>query len=118
MIPTYKVLTRADRFAEIKQRVGVYAEQLVETHTKGAVAQMKELAPYKTGRLRDGIEPASVEKKTGFGVTMGITIEAPYWPYVNYGTVYMEARPFVEPALRQAYEALMRDVANIESALR
>jgi HK97 gp10 family phage protein len=63
----------------------------------GAVARdAQAAAPYRTGRLRRSI---TVERATGRDAgTVHVIAGAPYAGYVEFGTRYMAARPFMRPA--------------------
>lgn len=66
----------------------------------------KRLAPVKTGTLRRSVTSRVVSPTRG---QVGSNLE--YAPYVEYGTRYMEAQPFLEPAIDDSK-------AEIESALK
>lgn len=48
---------------------------------------------------------------SGFSVTVGPTTE--YAPYLEYGTRFMEAQPFVRPAWTEQVPKFVRDLNNI-----
>ncbi len=54
---------------------------------------MRRLVPVDTGALRSSIEDTYVDP-TGV-----ITVGTDYWRYVEYGTRYMDAQPYIRPAL-------------------
>jgi HK97 gp10 family phage protein len=52
-----------------------------------------ELAPRRTGYLAEHIHAER------YGDVVQVVSEAPYSIYVEFGTVYMEAQPFLRPAM-------------------
>lgn len=57
----------------------------------------QQLAPYKTGELRDS---GATEEKDESTTIVGFT--APHAPHQEYGTSVMEAQPFLTPAFHQS----------------
>ncbi|MEM2281817.1 MAG: HK97 gp10 family phage protein [Candidatus Bathyarchaeia archaeon] len=55
----------------------------------------KILAPARTGRLRSSI----YSKASGWTVEVGASAE--YAAYVEFGTRYMQAKPFLRPAIEE-----------------
>lgn len=76
-----------------------YVEANAKTAVKASadkmVAEAKRLAPVDTGYMKSSISSRSVEA----GKMAELTVEAPYAGYVEYGTVYMAAQPFLGPAV-------------------
>lgn len=60
----------------------------------------KALAPVDTGRLRGSITYALGRDGAGLFADVGTAVE--YAPFLELGTRYMAARPFLVPALRAA----------------
>lgn len=59
-------------------------------------------APIRTGNLRNSIQPGPASPQ-------GVQVEAgaDYAAYVELGTRYMSARPYMKPAIGQAVQALV-----------
>jgi HK97 gp10 family phage protein len=57
----------------------------------------KQLCPVDTGRLRSSITREVGRDGRGLYATVGTNVE--YAPYVELGTRFMGARPFLRPAL-------------------
>lgn len=74
----------------------------------------KRKAPYKTGNLRRSIhiEPRGVSRGAA-SVEVGTNVE--YAHYLEFGTRYMAARPYLRPALDENRTAVQ---AAVTSALR
>lgn len=56
----------------------------------------KQLCPVDTGRLRSSISWAIVPDGRSIAGVVGTDVE--YAPYVEFGTVKMDAQPFLRPA--------------------
>ena len=64
---------------------------------------------YQTGNTKRSIQEHI--SNDGLSVTVGPTTE--YAPYLEYGTRYMEAQPFVRPAFEVQVPKFVRDLNNI-----
>lgn len=64
---------------------------------------------YQTGTTKLSIQEHI--ENGGMAVTVGPTTE--YAPYLEYGTRYMEAQPFVRPAFTIQVPKFVRDLENI-----
>jgi HK97 gp10 family phage protein len=58
------------------------------------------LCPVDTGRLRASITWMVTKDAMGLVAIIGTNVE--YAIFVEFGTIYMEAQPFLRPALREA----------------
>lgn len=65
-------------------------------------------APVLTGLLK-----ASIQRQRLGLRRHRVIVGAHYGIYVNYGTRYMRAQPFWEPAIRQAQRDLRRDMKEL-----
>ena len=65
-------------------------------------ARAKQNAPVRTGQLRDSIT-SLVEADSAF-----VGSDLDYAPFVEYGTRYMMARPFLSDAVEQSQEGIDR----------
>lgn len=71
------------------QRAGIMAQN-----------RARQLAPVDTGRLRASIvSKTTASTRTLEAVEVGTNVE--YAPYVEFGTRYMRAQPFLRPALAE-----------------
>lgn len=64
---------------------------------------------YQTGTTKDSI--GAETKDAGFTVEVGPTTE--YSPYLEYGTRFMEAQPFIRPALEEQTEKFKSDLQKL-----
>ena len=120
--------TATNRYAELGQTIRAQAAAVVAEHTQACVETMKQLCPVSHEvppkhprrpeeehvHMRDTIE-ADLETATAdVAQPEGVVkIGAYYWIYVNYGTRFMTARPFVEPAVEQQRAPFLADLGNI-----
>ena len=82
-------------------------DAVVKNNTERTKRKAKQLAPVDTWFMHDSIY-TSYEPLTGF-----IHSPASYSGYVEFGTRYMSAQPFIRPALewmKPKYEKDLRDV--------
>lgn len=64
---------------------------------------------YQTGTTKRSI---GLDIKDG-GMTAEVEPETEYSPYLEYGTRFMEAQPFVRPALEEQAEQFKRDLQKL-----
>lgn len=64
---------------------------------------------YQTGTTKRSI---GLEIKDG-GLTAESGAETEYAPYLEYGTRFMEAQPFVRPALEEQAQTFKRDLEKL-----
>lgn len=62
-----------------------------------------------TGNLRRSIQPPKISID---GMEALVTVQADYGAYVELGTRYMEAQPYMAPALNEVEAPFLRDLAN------
>lgn len=86
---------------ELAEYLGKYKDTVIEGTRKavkqyGSLLQMRAMygAPVDTGTLKRSVS-LKIEDK---GLTAVITPTAHYAPYVEYGTRFMRAQPFLVPA--------------------
>jgi len=70
-------------------------QQQLERWAMEVLEFARSLAPIRTGRLRDSI----YAKTSGWVIQIGA--EAPYAIFVEFGTRYMQAQPFLYPAVEE-----------------
>ena len=77
----------------------------------GAELQAKAMrnAPYKSGTLMRSIQ---LNIKNG-GMTAEVEAQAEYAPYLEYGTRFMEARPYMKPAFNAQRIQFENDLAKL-----
>lgn len=93
-------------FAGLSRRMKTgIAEELNVAAAEG-VSLAKQLAPVDTGFMRDHI--SQTETATPQNPRITIESEADYSEFVEYGTVNMEAQPFMTPAFEMIRRAHSR----------
>jgi HK97 gp10 family phage protein len=79
-----------------EQQVKAAADRVLAEHANEVAQLAKELAPVKTGKLRDSIQVV----RDG-DLHYKVEATAPYAADVELGTANMEAEPFLFPASEQ-----------------
>lgn len=64
----------------------------------------RQLCPVDTGRLRSSVNSSGL-KRDGRGVYVEVGTNVEYAPYVEFGTRYQRAQPYLRPALAEAVAA-------------
>jgi len=75
--------------------VEVNSRAAVKKKAEDIARDAKGRAPVQTGFLRSSIHAVSVAE----GKSAEVQVDAPYAPFVEYGTYKMAARPFLSPAV-------------------
>lgn len=96
----------------------------VRRQTKDAVRKFafqiqrsaKLRAPVDTGALRNSIN-TTVTEHVGGGASAEVGPEVDYAPFLEFGTVRMEPRPFLGPAFDRFEPDFLRALADIETGL-
>jgi HK97 gp10 family phage protein len=105
---------------EALQRAIVRAPEMAKNHSKDAASRstfaiynrMTAHAPRRTGGLILGIRWKAP------GLTGSITIDgAPYWRFLEYGTVHMRARPFIRPSTEAESDTFIRRMRDFGDRL-
>lgn len=96
-----KRLKQLEKVEEVKKVVQVNGSELQRS--------MQSYAPVDTGFLRRSINLSSKEK----GMSVSVKPTADYAPYVEYGTRYMAAQPFVRPAFKTQETIFKKDIERL-----
>jgi HK97 gp10 family phage protein len=83
-----------------------YVHRQLASWTADVKALAKQLAPVRTGHLRSSIYAKIQEWVAEIGA------EATYAMFVEFGTRYMQARPFLYPAIQEHLPRLEEVVAE------
>lgn len=87
-------------FAALSRKVrGNIADEL-NSGAESCISLAKQLAPVDTGFMRDNI--TQTENATPEHLRVTMESQADYSAFVEYGTVNMEAQPFMTPAFESA----------------
>lgn len=87
------------------------AAELVKRSAMSHVSVSQQLAPVRTGTLRDGIR---AEQKSE--LTWDVISSAPYSAFVEFGTVNMDAQPFFLPGYESAQRQLKEEAQQVLAA--
>ena len=94
----FDVEVAVDNTGEIKEAARKAIERALEAVGLQAEGYAKRLCPVDTGRLRNSITHTYYEEDVDELVAViGTNVE--YAPYVEYGTIHMNAQPFLKPAV-------------------
>lgn len=96
-----KALKKSGLEAKVKQTVIRNASEMQK--------KAMELTPVDTGFLKRSI--GLTEWPSGFGISVSPTAE--YAPYVEYGTRYQSAQPFMRPAFQQQEKKFTGDLNKL-----
>ena len=84
----------------LSRRVRGNIADVLNSGAESCVSLAKELAPVDTGFMKENI--AQTEEATPDHLKVTMESSADYSAFVEYGTVNMEAQPFMTPAFESA----------------
>jgi len=90
------------------------ADDVVGLNAALVAAKARQLAPFRTGELRNGIDFDHKDGSLNAGA--GIESGSPalrYWYFNEMGTVNMAARPFFRPAAEERRNGFIQDMRDI-----
>lgn len=83
------------------------------------LADIKNLAPYRTGQLRTALELSIKNKRKSISAAVGTTDEGYYWKFLEYGTKRMKAQPWIRKLFDSQEEQIIRDIEkSIETDIK
>lgn len=85
------------------------AKKVVKNNTALLTNKAQRKAPVDTGALRRSI---TMEMGDG-GLTGKVTPAMEYAPYVEYGTRFMDAQPFMRPAFEEVKDKYLRELEEL-----
>ncbi len=101
-----KLLAKADP-ARIQKVIRINIAELTDNAQSKAPVSTERTNPHGVhGQLRDSIE-ASIEDDGMAGI---VRTEAEYAEYVELGTRFMEAQPYMKPAFEEQKPKFLRDL--------
>lgn len=95
-----QIRTSGFNFASLQRTRRERIAAVLNEGAESCVSLAKQLAPVATGFMRDSIE--QTEEATPDHLSVAMTSQADYSVFVEYGTVNMEAQPFMTPAFESA----------------
>ena len=99
----------SSRLRELRRRVGYASEAIVREAGETCLRRAKQLAPVRTGRLRESIELSTMPNAAV------VEAKAPYAGFVEHGTKYARPRPYMAPAVREAMEKMAEALERLLS---
>lgn len=93
-----------DRFGE---EVVAKVQEAIDSGADEVVSLAQALAPVRTGALRD-----SIHKEEGGPLSVTVIADAPYAIYVEYGTTFAAAQPFLTPAADVTRPRIVNGIVN------
>lgn len=97
-----------NRFPQIIRAMEQQADQVVRKTAMDLEARAKVRAPVDTGILRASIQAAAVGPRH-----WRVTVGAEYGIYVEMGTRFQRAQPFLEPAADEVWPAFQAAMARL-----
>ena len=85
------------------------AEQIVDKHLNIIVTTAKLISPVDTGVMKAGIKSLGT-KISGDLISGTVLSPADYSSFVEEGTRFQKAQPFLEPAVQSALENLIAEL--------
>lgn len=87
---------------EYQKRIALFKDAL-EMTAKYAVSLYTDQAPEDTGQLKESIENTDITYRTAesFFLDIGTDMEADYWRFSEYGTIFQDPKPFISTNRRK-----------------
>lgn len=101
--------------ARAPEVVRVRSSSAVAASTFAVAQRARALVPVDTGRLKAAIESSRVVG--GLTGSVGVSKDAFYWRYVEFGTKHMPAQPFFRPAAEAEQAEFIRRMQAIGPAV-
>lgn len=84
-------------------------KKTIVVNTSKMQKSAQRYAPVDTGNLKRSINMSILEN----GLTGQVRAEADYSPYVEWGTRYMSAQPFMRPAFHEQEKKFISDLKRL-----
>ena len=99
-----------NRLPELARNVRPRAIAVINRHARNVASIAKQLAPVRTGELRDSIAVS----ETSLG-TVRVEVGAAHGIYVEFGTSDSPSQPFLFPAIEADRPGLIEDLKKVIS---
>lgn len=96
----FNALSKAQKMDEVRNVVLLNGTELQR--------KMMRAAPVDTGHLRRSVGMSG--NRTDMGLSVSVMPNAEYASYVEYGTRYMSAQPFVRPSFNKQKHIFIKDL--------
>ena len=108
------IRVETQNFDEVRRKLLIFPKEARPALTKALIRaghmvekDAKGKCPVRTGRLRSSI---TTEKKTWDEIHIGTNVV--YGPFVEYGTRFMRAQPYLRPALAENQKKITDSVVS------
>jgi HK97 gp10 family phage protein len=98
-------------FSALSRKVRHHISSELNSGARSCVSLAQQLAPVDTGFMREHI--AQTEEATPDHLRVTIESGADYSLFVEYGTVNMDAQPFMTPAFESARKQVSNGLSKI-----
>ena len=102
-----------NRFPQIKRAIRKQVVNVVNETAEEVLDIAKQLAPYKTGELRNSGHLEFDSRNE----LQKVVFDAPHAPFIEFGTSNMEAQPFLRPAIASVKSRRNRRLGQIRAGL-
>lgn len=103
---TNNVIARVLNFVHLMN-----SASLVQQTAEAILEDAQAMCPVRTGNLRDSLNIQYSGSGTQTTAAIGTDVE--YAPYVEFGTRYMDAEPFLYPALQMHQNDLQMNIIQM-----
>jgi HK97 gp10 family phage protein len=103
---SFKIVKYGDKFRQMERKAKPEAARIASETAQNAASLAKQLAPEDTGALKESI---FIEQLSETRFKVGAAV--PYAGFVENGTVFQDAQPFLRPAIefaRKDFEAALQ----------
>ena len=97
---------------KLPRELDVDVEAVLEANAQDIELEAKRFAPVDTGKLRQSIKATKISDKT-YKIAANETGLAPYAPFVEYGTRFQRAQPFLFPAFFRGRAKFTDDLEDL-----
>lgn len=97
---------------KIPKELDLTVDKILEDNAQKIEADAKAKVPVDTGKLWQSIKALKESDKT-YVIRANNTGKAPYAGFVEYGTRYMRAQPFLFPAFFSGRARFIKDLQNL-----
>jgi HK97 gp10 family phage protein len=97
---------------KIPKELDSTVDETLEANAQDIERNAKSKAPVDTGKLQQSIKALKESEKT-YIIRANNTGKAPYAPFVEYGTRFQRAQPFLFPAFFAGRDRFVKDLKNL-----
>lgn len=106
-----RIVRKGNGFDDLIRDIEVNAGHAAQRWAQTTKREAQRLAPMRTGHLKQSITATRMGPRS-----WQVEVKAFYGLYVEYGTRYMQAQPFLRPASKIAYKEFRDNVGKVFKA--